>query len=226
MLDRKFAALSTCCFWFLISCSGESGLGPIFRRPSPEVLDFVGSQHLPQLRSVTRLFHWDGIEVFQIEYGPPQDCPSGCFYFGGFGVRSGSKIGWMRLEGVNDVDPDSSFFFDVTAADSVLCRADVWDRMQSASDNWFFWNALLPRLARDADSGPEALRRISRMVYDQIVPLVAAQLVANPWVQTDVASLCNLTKLSVLNDVTYHWIAQRAQQLLDDLNVDCIAPEP
>jgi len=124
------------------------------------------------------------------------------------------------------VDPDSSHFFDVLLADSVLCRADVWDRMQSADDNWFFWNSLLPYLAGDPDTDPEALRRISRMVYQYIQPQVTAPLVDNPWVQQDVTSLCNLTKLSELNDVSYHWTAQRAQELLDDLNANCPAPEP
>jgi len=211
----------------LASCAGDRVAGPEYPEPSPPVQDFIHSQGLPLLRASERLFCLDGVEVFRVKYGQPHDCPSGCFYSSAHGVRSETRVGWLVFNDVDSFEPDTSRFFDVTPADSALCRADLWDRMQAdePSRQWF-WSALLPIIARDADTDPQALVRISRLLYSYISPHVAWRLLENPYVQHDVPILTNLARLPVFRGDAYELIRARATELLNGLGIDDTTVEP
>jgi hypothetical protein len=218
---RKHVRLSLACLAvgaFLASCE-DDGVSPRYPQPSEGVLEFIRAEQVPLLRSTDRLFIEGPVEIFSISFGPPYDCPSGCAYSFAFGVRSGSWIGWLSFDSTRVHGPERSRYFDVTAADSALCHAEMWSRMrQSEPRSTWFWPKLLPVLARDPDTDPDALLRISTMLASYISTYVAWSLLQNEYVQRDVGILTNLARLPVFQGDSYAWTRQRAEELLKELD--------
>ena len=202
----------------LVSCA-DNGVSPQSHPPSQMVLAFIQAQSLPLLRSSENCFRVDPVVVFGVSYGRPHDCPAGCAYSGAYGLRSGTRVGWLRVYGAGGYEPDSSSCFDVAGADSVVCGADLWARMQ-ATESYSSWfrQALLPVFARDPDTDPRALLRISEMLYSYISPHVAWCLLENDYVQHDVGVLSRLVSLPVFQGDTYALPRSRAAELLKELD--------
>jgi hypothetical protein len=71
---------------------------------------FIDEQHIRDVHEVRILDlsledvrfsdhdHVINFVLFSVEYGLPNDCQSGCFFFAGYGVyRGGDRIGWLEF---------------------------------------------------------------------------------------------------------------------------------
>lgn len=67
-----------------------------------------------------------GLAVFRVQYGEPQDCPSGCFFLTATGVRAGGQTGWVRALG----EPPTSAVFVLAARDSAYFTAAFLDQLK------------------------------------------------------------------------------------------------
>lgn len=202
----------------LAACAADEITGPHYPLPSPEARAFIESQHLPLRRTMERWFLQDEVEVFGVFYGHPYDCPSGCAYSSAVGLRRAGSVGWIRLNDVEGFEPDSASLYDVTPADSALWRPGLWERMRaSESMQSWFWPAFLPVIARDPQTEAGVLLETSRMLYHYISPHVAWQLLRNPAVQQDRATLTVLAALPVFRGDSYATARIRAEELLREL---------
>jgi hypothetical protein len=159
------------------------------------------------------LSYGDEVEFFRLEYGPPQDCPAGCFFDSIVGVRSSTNLGWLhpRLDEVADAD-----YFDVRETDSVLWTEELWAELES-TDQGVFWSGLMPTLAADPSTDREALLRIAERIETFITPHVGWELLENPSVESDREILTRLSQLPVYQGDTYEPIRSKASELLDGL---------
>lgn len=201
----------------LASCADRI-TAPNYPPPSAPVRKFIHAEGLPLLRTAERVLQYEETEFFRVHYGRPQDCPSGCFYSAAIGVRLGAKIGWLGFLDLDGHEPDTTRFFELTPADSALCRAELWGRMQVDRDpHGVLWFSLLPVVARDPDSPRDALLRLARMLRSYIAPHVADRLLENPVVRHDIPILTELSTLPVFQGDAYAEVRRRAGELLDEL---------
>ena len=180
---------------------------------------FVAGHDLPNPQPV-RIFDLavtDGedIDLFTVSYGPPMDCPSGCFYATAHGLRRGEAVGWL----VPDL-PESSLFvaYDFGEADAALYTDELFARLE-AVDEWAYRYALLPVLARDPDVPRDVLLRVARGLYAYINFSLGRALLENEAVIADEELLTLLADLPVLDDGydPYATVRERAQALLEAL---------
>ena len=103
-----------------------------------DIASFVAEEHLPETQQPTIVFR-DSIrkvKAFQVKFGPPCDCPSGCVYSTAYGLKFRGRIGWMDLEALYcsrdslDADRDT---LDVRAEDRPLFRPEFRDRFRTAT---------------------------------------------------------------------------------------------
>ena len=180
---------------------------------------FVAGQDLPdpQPVHVVDLAVGDGedIDLFTVSYGPPMDCPSGCFYATAHGLRRGDAVGWL----VPDLPEQRPFVvYDFEEADAALYTAEFFARLE-AVDAWAYRNAFLPVLARDPDVPRDVLLRLpagSRL--HPLQPWVGAARERSRRRRRRVAQL--LADLPVFEDGydPYATVRERAQELLEALD--------
>ncbi len=95
--------------------------------------------------------------MYRISYGPPLDCPSGCFYAQAYLAKVGSRVGW--LAGASPVPMRRRF--PVQAQDSTVFTATVFSQLKDRDANARFALALAIVCAAET---PESFRR--RLVAD------------------------------------------------------------
>ncbi|MEP0547562.1 MAG: hypothetical protein ABJF88_11570 [Rhodothermales bacterium] len=181
---------------------------------------FVAGHDLPDPQPV-RVFDLaagDGedIDLFTVSYGPPMDCPSGCFYATAHGLRRGEAVGWL----VPDLPGRSPFVaYDFGEADAALYTAELFARFE-AVDAWAYRYAFLPVLARDPDVPRDVLSRVARGLYDYIHSGLGWALLENEAVVADEGLLTLLAELPVFDDGydPYATVRERARELLEALD--------
>ena len=200
-----------------IAACGENGspTGPVRHVPTAPVREFVADAGLPGLQYAAQILRTPDLEFFCAVYGEPQDCPAGCAYSRGYGVRVGNRIGWMEL-----MDQDGIYgsladdFFDVTAADHALFERRVWDELEGA-DAVAARRALMPMLAKDPDTDRDALLGIAEQLYVRVSYTLAQDLVRNTAVAHDEGILVVLCGLPVtVGQDTYASVRAQAEVLL------------
>lgn len=90
--------------------------------------------------------------MYRISYGPPLDCPSGCFYAQAYLAKVGSRVGW--LPGASPVPMRRRF--PVQAQDSTVFTATVFSQLKDRDANARFALALAIVCAAET---PESFRR-------------------------------------------------------------------
>ena len=185
----------------LVGCDDEdSNTGPEAFQPTPPtaaVNAFVESQSLPLFRYTHQVLIRDDVECFYSVFGEPQDCPSGCFYSYGFGLRYGDHLGWLNFDFANGYEAAPSSYFDVLSSDTALFDVDTW--FVISDTNWAMaWQSVVPALARDEDTGRSALLSIAGILYTHHSLSMALDLVNNPAVAADVEILTLLSELPVV----------------------------
>jgi hypothetical protein len=192
--------------------------------PSPAAQAFIDSAGLPLYHDSHQLFMQGSVEVFSAGYGPGMDCPSGCFSSSALGLRVAAKKGWIKLWDYNaGFAPDSTQYFDVTPADTVLGGQTLWISLEAVdeADIWF-WQSYLPLIARDSDVARDVLHRIpgwlyTRAPYPALGVPAARALLDNYVVQTDREILTLLVELPGASGDPYSAIRERAQAYLNAL---------
>jgi hypothetical protein len=169
-------------------------------KPTPAtaaVTDFVADQNLPLLRWTHQVILRDNYECFYTTFGEPQDCPSGCIYEVGYGIRVGDRVGWLGFEYLSSYEPQPESYFDVTPSDAILFDFDTWLAISNA--NWSIaWEGLVPTLARDPDTDRAALLSIAAILYTHHSAALALDIVHNPVVATEVEILTLISELPVV----------------------------
>jgi hypothetical protein len=154
------------------ACGGVTD--PEIRGVPPEVAAFAASR-LPKLRSVEAVVSVpsEGFLIFVAGYGEPQDCPSGCFYLGGWGLQYAGRIGWVELQRSNGMERVAADYYDVRSTDEYLFSDVLWDRLKTEHVSATF----RIMLACDTDTPANALERLSRRLPTEGWPLLANLLV-------------------------------------------------
>jgi hypothetical protein len=122
-----------------------------------EIREFVASEPIdaPQRTEAVYADPERGIVLFTVPNGPPQDCPSGCFFDTAVGLSAEGRVGW--------IDPPRGAgpwtLFDVRATDASLFDPSTWSRIKERlprADAWIFVR-LADFVACDPDT-PSATR--------------------------------------------------------------------
>jgi hypothetical protein len=179
--------------------------------------EFIKNQNLPkpQPYRVTYSNYQENVTVFKLLFGEPFDCPSGCAYSAGIGLKLKNKIGWLYLS-LSEMQLTERNSYDIDSTEIYLFSKSFWDNLEKA-DQWTFRYALLPLLVRDSDTPLDVLNRISQGLYSYIDSYLGELLLLNIKVITDRTILTLLANLPVFQGDAYLSVREKAQHLLDNL---------
>ena len=189
-----------------------------------DIRTFIQSENLPDPQPPELKFKDEEVQAFRVAFGPGCDCPSGCFYSTGWGIKVQSRIGWMRVSEafcLRDSLQDEATLFDVQPRDSTLFSADFRAQFKSAVEDEApdgygpIYEVFLQMLARDADTPVPTLRSLSELLFDEYLPGQAQALIENPTVRSNEPLLERLAALP--NQSAYRSVREEAQALLDDI---------
>ncbi|HKQ19807.1 MAG TPA: hypothetical protein VJW75_08685 [Candidatus Eisenbacteria bacterium] len=183
--------------------------------PTPIDL-FIANEEVPKPQAWHGFVPLDGGEVmfFRLRYGDIHYDLAGDFYSEAWGLKYGSRVGWVFHEDMFH-NPDDLAMFDITADDTYLFSEDTWDALQAGSlhpsDRWLFEAGFMPMLVRDADT-PEAvlITALERYPYDS----VAYPMLQNPAVQRSRVMLTLILNIPGNGSATWAYIHSRAYELL------------
>lgn len=180
---------------FLISCEEN----PVEPTTPSDIQNFVNKLELEDAQDVEIIIEvkTEDVYVFSVAYGPPKDCPSGCFYSGVWGLKNKAKISIFE-------------HYDIESNDTYLFSQDFFDLVEEKEQH-IYYNMLLPLLAKDEDTPRTVLLFI---VENYISSHIAYNLLDNPVVQLDIEIL---TILSELQEDYYEDISEIANGLLNGL---------
>lgn len=184
--------------------------------PSAAVTAFVAAENFEPHQYTSQLLDWDGIEFFYTAYGPPQDCPSGCFYDLAYGLSYGGQIGWIRYDDQihHAFSPDRDF--DFQESDERLFDHDTWFAL-AYWDCWSCYDHLILALAGDEHTSRAALLTLSTLLLTNENRELALVLVENPAIAQDAEILGILVQLPSEPVDRFAEVRARAQELLDAL---------
>jgi len=200
------------------------GCGDNPMRPDPppdvpaDVRSFVAEEGLPELRNIEIRYTGDNQTLlFQVSYGSVHDCPSGCFYSSAIGLKLQDKIGWIRFDDRERLDLRRFHHFEVEESDAFLFDTSFWADLKH-TDNYAHWSALIPMLAADTDTPPDALLEIARLLRGYISGNIVWNLLDNPNVRDSREILEVLADLPRFSGNPYESARRRARELLDELS--------
>lgn len=186
----------------------DDGVAP---RSEP-IQGFITGADLPRPQPATEIVRVAdaGVALFRVSWGRPLDCSAGCFYSFGIGLRSGERVGWLRVEDYGGQLKASELRrFDFGPADAAVFSEEVFRHVRAA-DHWTYQFAFLPALAADEDTPEATLLRISRELLLAVNLELARALISNPAVRDSVAVL---ERLAALPDA-YAGVREEAARLL------------
>ena len=139
--------LSAIILFVIVSC--DNIVEPIIPN---DIQNFVNNLNLeaPQKIKVIINVSNEDVYVFSVPYGPPQDCPSGCFYDYIYGLKNKNKI--AAIESYNIDENDTYLFSD-----------DFWEWLKN-KDEWIYYSKFLPLLASDEDTPIYVLSKIANLL--------------------------------------------------------------
>ena len=181
------------------------GPAPRYDAPLPaSVLRFVDSAGLPEIKDVRTVFRLDarGLVLFNVRFGPPLDCPSGCFYSSALGLQYGNAIGWLTMDDHSSAHHDDGYpvqemAFPASAVDAYLLSPAFLDTLARVYDHVnlsVVWT-LRDYIARDPRVPRATLVRHVERLYETPDWAFAKLLVGLPRVQDDVELLTLLAYL-------------------------------
>jgi len=150
------------------------GLGATSPSVPHDVRAFVASESILSPQRV-EILHEDpavGIVLFAVRNGPPQDCPSGCFFDRALGLRAENRVGWW--DAPYGAGPWS--IFDVRATDASVFDPAALSRIKArfaGLDSWMFWS-LANFLACDPDTPSATREHLAAEVGQPAFPQFAA----------------------------------------------------
>ncbi len=187
---------------FYISCSKN----PVDANIPSDIQNFVDELELEDAQRVEIIIEVKNkdVYVFSVSYGPPQDCPSGCFYSKVWGLKNETKISIFEN-------------YDIEPIDTYLFSQEFLDLVKEEDEMVIYYPKLLPLLARDEDTPRAVLLSITQILYNYISPHIANNLLDNLVVQTDKEILTLLSKLPVFQGDAYENVRNIALDLLKGL---------
>jgi hypothetical protein len=191
-----------------------------------DIVSFVEAENLPHAKTPKISFDDSDSEVkaFQVEFGPGCDCPSGCFYSKGYGLKFRDRIGWLEVREAFCLDESvrgQANFFDIRPGDSTLFDQDLRDRFKekTAGDDYEYsviYKLFLQRLARDRDVPSATLNALIDLLFEERFSNVAEALIQNPTVRSNESLL---ERLSNLPDwAGYRPVKEEARELLNHVS--------
>lgn len=213
-MKKSLLSFIISCLLFFQSCSDNS-VGPGTDRV---IIEFIESQNLPLPQPYQNSFfnRKENVTVFKIKFGEPFDCPSGCTYSVGFGLRHKNKIGWLYLNGLSETEISQMIFYDINSTEIYLFSETFWDDLNQA-DEWIYHYALLPTIVKDVNTPLNVLNRIAQDLYSFIYPYLGELLLSNSKVITDKTILTLLANLPVFQGDAYFNVREKAKELLNNL---------
>lgn len=176
---------------------------------------WIRGQNLPKQQPYKTVLQNPFIYIFRVQYGEPSDCPSGCFYASAVGIKFNNDIGW--LQSYDTANIKRWFFYDVRPSDNYLFSQTFWEDLLN-TDQWIYYNALLPVLVKDNDTPIEALERITKGLYTYIYSYLGELLLLNSKANSDKDILTLLANLPVSQGDAYSAVREKAKQRLIDLD--------
>jgi len=163
-------------FILVVLLSTSACLGKIFGPGgSSPITDFVNGQGLHDRQAVKIIMRNDDLRLifFKVDFGSPQDCPSGCFYSRGYGLKCREKIGWLRVSDYDYIlDLETLDYFNIESTDTPLFNENVWSRIESI-DSGLHWSILLPLLAINQSTPVPKLLAIALKLRNYIADYIA-----------------------------------------------------
>ena len=145
----------------------------------------------------------DDIYIFKVPYGPPQDCPAGCFYSNFWGLKNKTKLDDIEL-------------YNIDSTDTLLFNFDFFELVKNTNE-WVYYSKFLPLLASEEDTPLYVLVKIANILNDYINTHIVYKLLDNPVVQNDVGILTILSQLPIYQGDPYKNIRQIANNFLGNL---------
>lgn len=187
-----------------------------------DIRSFVESGNLSEAQTPEISFADSKSEVkaFRVRFGSGCDCPSGCFYSKGYGLKFRDRIGWMEVREFscpNDPVQGEVKFFEVRPGDSILFDSGFLDRFResTAGENEEYapiYEAFLQMIARDEDTPTNTLGALVDLLYEKRLSDVGEALIENPAVRSNQTLLETLANLP--DWVGYRPVKEKAQELL------------
>jgi hypothetical protein len=178
-------------------CGGGGGGGS---EPGT-VAEFLRAQSLPMMQAPQVTNVGDDAELFSVAFGEAEDCPSGCVYSGGIGLRRGGKVGWLRFDDLRKVDDSGTPLYDLDDSDAALFAPGFRESLRALRDEprgpfGGHYEAFLDLLARDSETPGDILAGLVDGLSEANY-LRARLLVNNPAVRADRGLLVRLANLPV-----------------------------
>ncbi len=157
------------------------------------IQSFVDNENLPDAQEVNVQFYADsqGVTIFSVPYGPPHDCPSGCFYSSVYGIDSERQIGWVLHEDYTEGVVDTSNRYNFDEYETAMYDTSLLSLIrESERGSILYWNMLSGLLARNEASPTSVLEHIALSLYEYIAPSATYYLLSNPRIRSEISVLC------------------------------------
>ncbi|MBU0476148.1 MAG: hypothetical protein KKF62_18530 [Bacteroidetes bacterium] len=189
--------LSAIILFVIVSC--DNIVEPIIPN---DIQNFVNNLNLedPQKIKVIMNVSNEDVYVFSVPYGPPQDCPSGCFYDYIYGLKNKNKIAAIKS-------------YNIDENDTYLFSDNFWELLKN-KDEWIYYSKFLPLLASDEDTPIYVLSKIANLLNNYISTHIAYNLLDNSAVKKEKEILIILSNLPIFNGDPYKDIREIANNLL------------
>jgi hypothetical protein len=197
----------------LSACSDS--VSPTTPRHPAAIDSFVASLRLPdkQPADIVPIGPPGVVWLFRVEYGTPNDCPSGCFYSSAYGLMNNQKIAWFELLDYDgrDVSGIPLYAFDPT--DFYLFKGETFHAIE-AVNLWFYRYSFLQRLAESTNVGSAPLALVAYTLFEFTNVHLAETLIENSVVRADREILFTLAGLPSRPGDPYADVRTAARQLL------------
>lgn len=206
------------CFLILAAACLLPGCGDvdILVPPDGEVGQFLQAEPLPEIRSYQPVFAVgaEELNLFRVEYGEPQDCPSGCFFLSAWGMQYGERIGWLDVP-LDEGAPDTEGlqFFPLSSDDETLFRPSLLTQIENADP--YLGSVYRLFLAGHPASPEDGLAAIAASIAPHGWLALGWKLLENPTVRQSREVLSILADLP--NRRGYGELRARAAELLAEL---------
>jgi len=165
----------------LSGCASSSPLEPDKTLTYPGIIkDFAETSPFPQRQAVVAEAVPAGSAtwLFSVSYGPPLDCPSGCFYSKAYGLLHGSKIGWFEVFDYSQNDLSALALYELGPGDSSLFNQSFLDALKEADSTFYFY--FLLRAAQSTAIGSASLLAVIGRIDDTNQRSIVGALLSNP----------------------------------------------
>lgn len=149
--------------------------------------NFIKSHNFPELRSADLLYEdrVKDVRIFEVSYGKPNDCPSGCFYSRGVGLAYGNKIGWIELYDYdNKIEEESVNYYVLSDGDEYLASEVMTNKLSNLDRNLYITR--YRRMLADYDKTPDqSLNNFVNAISEDNDVCLAMILLNNPRIKSN-----------------------------------------